>query len=133
MRDKLCLFVLLLSVYVAPAAAHHSYAMFDRSRELMLSGEVKAWEYSNPHAWLRLLVRTSDGKLINYGFEANPPLQLAKLGWRRNTLRPGDKVTVTYQPLRSGAAGGQLVRVQWADGTRLEAGLPAFTETTPGR
>jgi hypothetical protein len=114
-----------LLLALAPAApAHHSYAMFDRSRALSIAGTVKELQWTNPHSWLQLLVAQPDGSTLEYGFESNGPDFLRKAGWTRASVKPGDPVSVLYNPLRNGDRGGELLAVTRADGTRLPATLP---------
>jgi Family of unknown function (DUF6152) len=131
MRVTLMVLASLLLGGIGPAVAHHSYAMFDRTRELTVTGDVKAWQFTNPHSWLQVLVKGADGAEVNYGFESANPLELSRLGWTRSSLQPGDHVTVSYQPLRNGALGGELVSVVKPDGAKLLAQLPRFKDTPP--
>jgi hypothetical protein len=100
------------------ASAHHSYAMFDMRKTTTLEGSVKDFQWTNPHAWIEVVVLTPEG-LKHYSIEANNLRVLGSAGWRFNTLKPGDKVTVVANPLRSGALGGSLVSVKLPDGRVL--------------
>jgi len=110
-----------LAVSAAPlaAAAHHSFAMFDRSRTETLVGAVKALEMVNPHAWLRILVADPQGRSQEWSMEMGGPRQLERNGWTANAVQPGDKVSVTIHPLRDGSYGGQLVSVTLPGGKVL--------------
>jgi uncharacterized protein DUF6152 len=108
--------LLLGSMLTVPAMAHHSFAMFDLTKEEKVSGTIKTFEFTNPHTITRLTTRTPDGRTQDYTFEGVSTGVLFKAGWRPNTLRPGDKVTIFYAPLRNGAHGGMFLRATLPDG-----------------
>ncbi len=103
----------------APAGAHHSSAMFDAEVEMALEGEVREFKWSNPHAWIELDVTGEDGSVTMWAIEMQPPTMLARRGWGRSSLKPGDAVTVVVHPLRDGQPGGSFVFVTLPDGTEL--------------
>jgi hypothetical protein len=102
------------------ALAHHSFAMFDNSKEVSVQGTVADWQWTNPHSWLELKV-TENGKVVNYSIEGSSPNVLLRRGWTRKALKPGDVVTVQMFPLKNGDKGGQLRRVIFGDGKFLES------------
>ena len=104
---------------VAPARSHHSGAMFEPEKVITLEGTVKQFEYTNPHSWLYVVVRSDQGGETLWGFEAEGPSALMRAGIRANALQPGDKVTVRTRPLRDGRPGGAWVSVTKSDGTVL--------------
>lgn len=110
-----------LSITV-PTLAHHSASMFDASKRLQWEGSVKQWQWTNPHAWLQLMAPDSKGDIVEMGFELGSPNTLVRNGFRKDTFKPGDKVTVVGSPRRDGAPGGALVQVKMADGTWLQWG-----------
>lgn len=102
----------------APAMAHHSTAMFDFSKTVELTGTVKDFEWTNPHTWTNVTV--DGGKAAGvYGLEGMSPNYLARNGWNKHTLKPGDKVTFEVHPLKDGRKGGFMVSAKLADGTVL--------------
>ncbi|HYD24741.1 MAG TPA: DUF6152 family protein [Croceibacterium sp.] len=101
-----------------PAAAHHSYAMFDMQRTVALDAQVARFKWQNPHAFIEADVATRGGT-ERWAIEMTSPNNLALDGWKRTSLRPGDKVTIWVHPLRSGARGGSYVGVRLADGSTL--------------
>lgn len=112
-------------VALATAAhAHHSGAMFDRTREITIQGTVSEFVWSNPHATFRVDVAASDGTIVSWPVEMNGPSNLIHEGWRRTTLKPGDKVKVTVNPLRDGRPGGWYVSIVLADGSTLGSSSP---------
>ena len=101
----------------SPALAHHSFAMFDRDKTVTLQGTVKEFQYTNPHSWLQVMVTGPDGKATEWGFEAEGPSTLLRVGIKAKTFAPGDKVTVLAVPMRDGRPAGALISATKADGT----------------
>ena len=101
----------------APAVAHHSYAMFDNTKLVVLHGTVLSYSYVNPHAWISVTGSADEGgAAARWDVEATSPLVLAGLGLKPENLKAGDKVTVALRPLRDGRFGGSMVFVVTADG-----------------
>ncbi|MGA3295547.1 MAG: DUF6152 family protein [Candidatus Acidiferrales bacterium] len=113
-----CLSAVLLIV-AGTASAHHSAAMFDRDKQVPLTGTVVQFEWTNPHSWIQIDVPNDSGGSDRWSVECNSPNNLAKQGWKSTTLKPGDKVTIVIHPLRNGDKGGSFVFVKLADGTTL--------------
>jgi len=107
----------------APAFAHHSFAMFDQTKIVTLEGTVGEFQWTNPHAFIELDV-ANGGKVTRWALELNSPNNLTRQGWHRTSLKPGDKVTVQFNPLRSGKPGGLFLDVKLPDGKMLDSGLP---------
>ena len=105
----------------APASAHHSYAAFDRSKTVTVAGTVKAWEWTNPHTWLTVVVPDpkKKGAVLSVALEGSAPATLRAKGWSRLMLKPGDKVSLTMNPRRDGTVGGTLVSLTLPDGKVL--------------
>jgi hypothetical protein len=103
----------------APAFAHHSGAMFDTSKKVDVSGTIIDFNWSNPHANFKVNVDKPGGGSEVWAVEMNSPNNLVRDGWKRTTLKAGDKVTVTVRPLRDGTPGGQYVSIVLADGKVL--------------
>ena len=120
---------LVLLVFSAPAWVHHSGAMFDRTRETKITGTVTEFQWTNPHASFKVDVLGTDGKAATWSIEMNGPNNLIRAGWKRTTIKPGDKVTVTINPLRDGRPGGWYLGITLADGRTLGgAGEPTGGE-----
>lgn len=113
-----CLSLLALS-YATAAAAHHSFAMFDRDKTDTVSGTVKEFELINPHSWLRIMVADADGAQNEWSLELGGAGQLGRGGWTADAFHPGDKVVVRLHPLKDGSYGGQLVSVTLPNGKVL--------------
>jgi hypothetical protein len=101
-----------------PAFAHHSYAMFDMTKTIVLSGTVVKFKWQNPHAYVQLDVPVN-GKVEHWAIEMTSPNDLAVQGFRRSSMKPGDKVTIQVHPLRDGGQGGSFAGVKLADGSTL--------------
>ena len=118
-RKTLGLAVIATALSVAPAFAHHSFAIFDQSKMLYLTGTVKQFELVNPHTWLHLSVANDKGDVSTWSFEGGSVLQLAALGWSKDSFRIDDKVEVGFRPMKDGSRGGQLMSVKLASGQKL--------------
>ena len=99
--------------------AHHSFAMFDRSKELVLAGTVKEFQWTNPHSWILLEVSNNKNPPGTYAVELNSPNNLTRQGWSSKSLKAGDKVVLTSNPVRDGTKGGLFVAASLADGRTL--------------
>jgi hypothetical protein len=105
----------------APALAHHSFAMFDFQASKSVTGTVEQFDWTNPHTFIWLQVpEGANGANVRYGFEGMSPNYLGRRGWTKSTLKPGDKVTVTYHPLKDGSKGGTYQKVMLSDGKELQ-------------
>ena len=104
------------------ALAHHSFAAFDRSKKVVLVGVVKDFQWTNPHAWIQLTVQDKDGHSTEWGVECGSPNMMARTGWKKSLLMPGDQVVVTVNPLLDGRPNGSLVSITLGDGTVLGPG-----------
>lgn len=120
-RQRWLNIVPLVLLLMGSAQAHHSFANFDQSKRLTLTGTVKAFEFHFPHSWIWLDVPGNKGAVQVWGFEGAGPVELNRIGgWKAGTLRPGDKITVTFCPLRDGKPGGAFTSVKLADGSVLK-------------
>jgi hypothetical protein len=106
---------------VAPGVrAHHSFAMFDANQTLSATATVKEFQWGSPHTWIELVVLNEDKTEKPLSLELTTISGLMRNGWKPKTLKPGDKVTVTYHPMRDGTAAGQLVQLVTEDGQTLK-------------
>ena len=106
--------------------AHHSFdAEFDRTKPVTLKGTVTKVEWGNPHIWLFLDVKEQDGSVANWGAEGGAPNALFRNGWRKDSLRVGDTVTVEGTRARDGSLRANANRVTLPDGRRVFAGSSA--------
>ena len=106
-----------------PAAAHHSFAMFDQKKIMTLEGTVREFQWTNPHAFIELEV-PNGGTTTRWSIELNSPNNLKRQGWNRTALKAGDKLTLRMNPLRDGHPGGLFLDVRLPGGKVLDSGLP---------
>ncbi len=112
-----------LAALALPASAHHSFAMFDQRQIMTLEGTVTEFQWTNPHAFIELDV-PQQGRMVHWSIELNSPNNLRRQGWRRTSLRPGERVTLEMNPLRNGEHGGLFLFLTKPDGSTLDSGLP---------
>jgi hypothetical protein len=112
-----CLLAAAFGSLALGAHAHHSGAMFDDQKEISVTGEVKEFQYTNPHSWLIVDVKGPDGQVTTWGFEAEGPSTLLRAGIHRSDLAPGSKVTVTGHPMKDGRPAAAWVKATKEDGT----------------
>jgi hypothetical protein len=117
---SLALAVLALQ-FSAAVLAHHSFAMFDANQSLTTAATVKEFQWGSPHTWLELVVLNPDQTEKPLSLELTTISGLLRNGWKPGTLKPGDRVTVTYHPMRDGTPAGQLVQAVTEDGRTLKA------------
>jgi hypothetical protein len=106
------------ALLAAPAFAHHSFAMFDQSKVLYISGTLKELEMVNPHAWLQIVVNDK-GEAATWSFEGGSIPQLLRLGWSKDAFKAGDEIEVGFRPMKDGSRGGQLMSVKFTDGRKV--------------
>ena len=99
--------------------AHHSPIVFDRTKQVTLTGVVTEFRWGNPHSWIHIDVADADGKVANWGIEMNPASHLARDGWRSTTLKKGDQVSIVVFPLRNDEKGGQYISIKLPDGKTM--------------
>jgi len=99
--------------------AHHSFAMFDQTRTMANTAVVSRIEWTNPHAYMFFMVSGKTGTAAKMAVECGSVSLLVRKGWKVNSVRVGDTVTVTYHPFRDGRVGGMLVSIGKADGSVL--------------
>lgn len=108
----------------APLSAHHSTAMFEWGKEVKIpAATVVSWDWTNPHVFLRVDVPNASGGSDRWVFEGMSPSHLARNGWSRKSLQPGQKIALSYYPLKDDRKGGFNVTVTFADGKKI-AQLP---------
>ena len=125
MKCKLAIFLPggLLFLATGPIFGHHSVsAEFDVNRQNTYAGVVTRVEWSNPHIYFYVDVKDGGQKVTNWAFEGAGPNTLAKLGWLRDSLKVGDRVTVVAYPARDGAYVASAREVKFANGRKVLAG-----------
>src|SRR5579862_3575003 len=112
-----------LLVGVAPLLAHHSFeAEYDFNKPLKVTGTVTKMEWMNPHAHFYVDVKDESGKVTNWNFELGAIPVLLKQGWRKDSLKPGDEITVEGSLAKDGSKSANARSVVLSDGRRVFAG-----------
>ena len=112
-----------LAVLATPALAHHSFAAeYDVKQPITMTGSVTKVEWLNPHARFYIDVKDNGGKVTNWEFELGSPNSLMRKGWTRNSLKPGDVVTVDGYRAKDGSNLGNARTINLADGRKVFAG-----------
>jgi hypothetical protein len=114
-----CAGVLAVSLAGGVAQAHHSFAMFDMSKEVTVSGTVKQFQWTNPHAYIQVVSKNEAGQDVEWSMEMGAPMYLYARGWRPSSLKAGMQINVTLNPLRNGRPGGVVRDVTTADGKKI--------------
>jgi len=116
LRLGLCDLVFGLALLAGPAAAHHSFAMFDQTRTVTFRGTIKDFQWSNPHAVVWVMPEPqAGGAVLPWTIELTSPGNLTRMGWTRHALKSGDRVDVEINPLRDGQHGGSLRKITVLD------------------
>ena len=115
--------VVCLALSVA-AAAHHSQSEYNLRAKVDVAGTVTKVEWKSPHAWIYVDVIDDKGQTVNWSFELPSPVTLMRRGWTRDSLKPGDRVTVKGAPARN------YPTIAIANGITDASGKPLFTGTT---
>jgi hypothetical protein len=123
----------VLAAVCTPALAHHSFAMFDRDKEMVLVGTVHDFQWTNPHSWIEVDVPNGKGGTEEWHLECNSPNNLTRQGWHSDSLKSGDRISVVVWPLRNGEKGGLFISLKFPDGRTLdEAAFRHMTKLPPG-
>ena len=93
---------------ITSVQAHHSFAIYDQENPVTMSGVVREHRWTNPHAAVILTITNEDGSETDWVLDQGPVNMLSRQGWTRDTLKPGDRITVEFSPLHSGQPGGLL-------------------------
>ncbi len=125
MRTKLSVMIAGLGLLMAavPALAHHSFAAeFDAKKPVKLSGTVTKMEWINPHAWIYIDVKNTDGTVTNWMVEAGAPNALLRRGWTKNSLLPGTEIVIEGYQAKDGANRANGRDITFKDGKKLFVG-----------
>jgi hypothetical protein len=125
-------FVAFALIAVAlPLFAHHGYAAYDTDRKVTLKGTVTRWIWSNPHCLLQLDVTDESGHVVHWTAETENPTAMSRVGWTDKSLKPGDQITLTALPVKSGNPVGRIIDVVLANGEKLPGRVNPATEIKP--
>jgi len=108
MKSRL-LNVLAAAIALAiPVLAHHSFTMFDTTKQITITGTVSEFQWTNPHSYIEIDAPDESGALKHWSIEMGSPSILQQSGWKFSSLKKGDKTTLVINPLKTGLAGGFL-------------------------
>ena len=114
--------IVCFSIFSTALLAHHGTAGYDREHPITLTGVVTEYAFLNPHALIHLDVRAADGTIEKWVAEAAPPQRLFRGGWKTNSFKPGDKITLTGSPMKDGTKLIGISKVTTAEGKELGQG-----------
>jgi hypothetical protein len=119
MTSRSAAVALVMMLSCVEAVAHHSFAMFDQSKQVVLKGTIREFQWTNPHAWIHIAVPDPAGVATVWQVELNSPNNLKRQGWKATSLKVGDAVTLVLNPLKDGSKGGLFLSVTLPDGSVL--------------
>jgi len=125
MKVRLPVLIAAAAMMLGPSllSAHHSFAAeYDASKQVTLKGKVTKVDWVNPHSWVHIDVTGADGKVTNWACETAPPNILYRQGWRRDSLKEGDEVTIDGFSSKDGSATMTARSVTLANGRKMFAG-----------
>ncbi len=121
--------LLLLSM---PLLAHHGSAAFDMGRKVTMKGTVTEWVWANPHCFLKYDVADANGSVVHWVAETSNPPDMINSGWSKQSLSPGDQITITVEPVKNGRPAGHLLEVILPNGKTLSAWGGVNRKAIPG-
>jgi predicted extracellular nuclease len=119
----------LLAVSV-PLFAHHGNAAFDTGSKVTVKGTVTEWYWANPHCFLKFDVTDDKGSVVHWVAETSNPADMVNRGWAKQSLKPGEEVTVTMQVVKGGNPIGRVQQIVLANGRVLGTQLPQEPKPT---
>ena len=124
-NTKRCMFLLTLAAALVllsnPVSAHHSTAEFDMAASASVKGTVTKFEWTNPHAYIYMQVKDDNGNTAEWTGELGSPGMLARVNWKRDTVKPGDEIAIYGNPARDGRKVLRLAKITFANGQELSA------------
>jgi hypothetical protein len=118
------LVISMLAIAGVSLSAHHSFAVFDMTAEKTITGVVSKFEWTNPHTFIFVDVTNDKGATETWAIEGMSPNYLGRRGWSKNSVKPGEKITVSVRPLKEGKPGGMFIRAQVGDRVLMPTGAP---------
>jgi hypothetical protein len=108
MKPRLLSALAIVVLVAIPVFAHHSFTMFDTTKQLTITGTVTEFQWTNPHSYIEIDVPDENGAVKHWSIEMGSPSILQQSGWKFSSLKKGDKTTLVINPLKTGLAGGFL-------------------------
>lgn len=134
MKSKfLAIFALGLGVLIfsPPLPAHHGYAAYETDRKVTVKGTVTEWFWANPHCVLQLDVTDEHGQVVHWGAETENPTTMSRNGWTKDSIKPGDQITITVLPVKNGKPVGRIIEVVLSNGQKLAGRVNPASEVKP--
>ena len=129
-KTTIAVFAVGVLLAAMPLLAHHSFtAEYDFMKPITVQGTVVKWELINPHGWITVDVKDANGKVVRWAVETGNPNALLRAGWRKDSLKPGDAVTIDGYLAKDGSATLNGAQVTLADGRRVLAASSATGAT----
>jgi hypothetical protein len=117
-------------ISITPIEAHHSFAPYETTLQMKLTGVVTAYKWANPHVYFEIdAPDPATGQMRHWLIEGASTSILNRSGWKFNMLKPGDKVTLIVSPLRTGEPAALLKQITLADGRKFSNGAAAGRAT----
>lgn len=121
-----------VGLLISPSlSAHHGSAIFDVGKRVTLKGTVVEWVYSNPHCLLKFDVMGEDGQAVTWVAEGQAPNVIFPVGYRKDSFKAGDHVTITVEPVKNGRPLGRILQAVLANGTTLGVASSAGSAPQP--
>jgi len=120
---KVLSFAAVVLIVSVPLLAHHGNSAFDANHAISLKGTVTEWYWANPHCVLQFDVTDDKGQVVHWATETSNPADMVNRGWGKLTLKPGDQVTVTFEPAKNGKPVGRILAVVLPTGQKLSGGF----------
>ena len=114
----------------ASLRAHHGASAFDTGKKITLKGTVTEWFWANPHCFLKFDVAGDNGSVAHWIAETSNPPDMLNLGWSKQSLKTGDEITVTIEPVKNGRPVGRVLEVVFADGRTLHTSAKSPAPST---
>lgn len=120
MRNRLPIIFFGFLAVAVPLFAHHGAAAYDTTKKITLKATVTEWFWANPHCFLKFDAKDEKGNVVHWAVEASNPADMVNLGWSKESFKPGDEVTVTFEPVKNGQPIGRIEQVVLASGQILK-------------
>jgi uncharacterized protein DUF6152 len=122
---------LVVSALSPALFAHHGYAAYETDRKITVKGTVTEWFWANPHCVLQFDATDDKGQVVHWGAETENPTTMTRQGWSKESMKPGDQVTVTMLPVKNGKPIGRILEIALPNGQKLAGRVNPATEVKP--